>query len=235
MARSGAHVGSAPQRAGDAGDTARAAQAKGARARRGEAVGRIPDILNAAAAEFAERGFPGARMEDIAARVGVTKPVIYRYFKGKEALLEALIDRELMLDYSQITLEIRGHTGPVRPILNTVLAQVKRTVPGSADRLWVLRLMLADGHRMPQFRRALHASGLKPVREALAPVFLRAMAEGRMRSANPDFAAREVFAPFFQAIMMLTTSGLDHWRSRQTASYLDHAFDSFCRSYEIAE
>jgi len=193
----------------------------------------VPEILKAAAIEFSKHGFPGARMEDIAARVGVTKPVIYRHFKSKQSLLEALLRQELSTDYSQIADEIRLHRGPLVHILKAIIAGVKQAVPASADGLSAYRLMLADGYRLPSLRRAIQQSALSPVREALKPVFVRAMAQGKMRKADPDFATREVFAPLFQAMMVLTITGLDTWGPRATADYLDHALDSFIRSYEI--
>ncbi|MFI5504374.1 TetR family transcriptional regulator [Corynebacterium kutscheri] len=45
---------------------------------------------------FAERGFDGASIEEIAARAGVSKPVIYEHFGGKEGLYAVVIDREML-------------------------------------------------------------------------------------------------------------------------------------------
>jgi AcrR family transcriptional regulator len=50
-------------------------------------------ILDAAAAVFAEKGFDGARVDDIAKRSKVNIALVYRYFKSKEKLLEALLNR----------------------------------------------------------------------------------------------------------------------------------------------
>jgi AcrR family transcriptional regulator len=52
---------------------------------------REEQILRIAEAVFAERGFQATTMEDIAERVGVTKPLIYEYFGSKEGLLSACI------------------------------------------------------------------------------------------------------------------------------------------------
>src|SRR3954451_11824135 len=43
-------------------------------------------MVSAAAKVFAQRGFSGASMEEIAARAGVTKPMLYAYFDSKEGL-----------------------------------------------------------------------------------------------------------------------------------------------------
>ncbi|HTF50901.1 MAG TPA: TetR/AcrR family transcriptional regulator [Pseudonocardia sp.] len=50
-------------------------------------------ILDAASAVFAERGYQAASMDAVAERVGVTKPVLYDHFGSKEGLLLACIAR----------------------------------------------------------------------------------------------------------------------------------------------
>jgi AcrR family transcriptional regulator len=48
-------------------------------------------IEQAAARLFAERGYGGTRLEDIAAAAGVTKPILYRHFASKKAIYLALL------------------------------------------------------------------------------------------------------------------------------------------------
>lgn len=51
-----------------------------------------PDrILDAALEVFSERGFEGATVRQIAAKVGVTDPALYAHFKGKKEIFEALM------------------------------------------------------------------------------------------------------------------------------------------------
>ncbi|RME88292.1 MAG: TetR/AcrR family transcriptional regulator [Anaerolineae bacterium] len=54
---------------------------------------RTKQILEAASAVFAEKGFYKARMDDIAAKAGLSKGTLYLYFKSKDALITALLDR----------------------------------------------------------------------------------------------------------------------------------------------
>ena len=49
-------------------------------------------ILGAATDEFAARGIAGARVDRIAERSGMSKPMIYAYFGGKAALFDAVFD-----------------------------------------------------------------------------------------------------------------------------------------------
>ena len=52
---------------------------------------RQAQILGVAEQVFAERGFQATTMEEVADRVGVTKPMIYEYFGSKEGLLAACV------------------------------------------------------------------------------------------------------------------------------------------------
>ncbi len=52
------------------------------------------DILEAAVAEFSEKGLAGARVDDIAARTRTTKRMIYYYFGSKEGLYAAVLERQ---------------------------------------------------------------------------------------------------------------------------------------------
>jgi AcrR family transcriptional regulator len=44
---------------------------------------------------FAERGFEGTSIEEIASQAGVSKPVVYEHFGGKEGLYAVVVDREV--------------------------------------------------------------------------------------------------------------------------------------------
>jgi TetR/AcrR family transcriptional regulator len=52
-------------------------------------------LLDAAETLFAERGFDGTRLEDVASRVGIRRASIVYYFKDKQALYEAVLDEVL--------------------------------------------------------------------------------------------------------------------------------------------
>jgi AcrR family transcriptional regulator len=44
---------------------------------------------------FAERGFEGTSIEEVASRAGVSKPIVYEHFGGKEGLYAVVVDREV--------------------------------------------------------------------------------------------------------------------------------------------
>ncbi|MBL0174264.1 MAG: TetR/AcrR family transcriptional regulator [Ignavibacteria bacterium] len=57
-----------------------------------ERLGRRADIVNAAMAVFAYRGFADATLEEIAEKAEYGKGTIYSYFQGKEDLFDAVLD-----------------------------------------------------------------------------------------------------------------------------------------------
>jgi AcrR family transcriptional regulator len=60
---------------------------------------------------FAERGFEGTSIEEIAAQAGVSKPVVYEHFGGKEGLYAVVVDREVERLLAMVTSLLEGaHT-----------------------------------------------------------------------------------------------------------------------------
>jgi AcrR family transcriptional regulator len=56
---------------------------------------RREQLLDVGRALFAEKGFDATSTEEIAARAGVSKPVVYEHFGGKEGLYAVVVDREM--------------------------------------------------------------------------------------------------------------------------------------------
>jgi AcrR family transcriptional regulator len=58
---------------------------------------RREQLIEVARGLFAERGFEGSAIEEVANRAAVSKPVVYEHFGGKEGLYTAVVDREVDL------------------------------------------------------------------------------------------------------------------------------------------
>ncbi|WP_110183074.1 TetR/AcrR family transcriptional regulator [Nocardioides solisilvae] len=65
---------------------------------------RREQLIEVARSLFAERGFDGTAVEEVAARAGVSKPVVYEHFGGKEGLYAVVVDREV----TQLLTMMRG-------------------------------------------------------------------------------------------------------------------------------
>jgi len=87
-------------------------------------------IVAAARAEFAARGYAGARMAHIAKRAAINKELIYHYFRGKEHLFEE-VRSEQRADAAA------GNPLPPNPLLD-------RTQPPSELFAWRFHRMLGD-------------------------------------------------------------------------------------------
>ena len=71
-------------------------------------------LINIARALFAERGYEGTSIEEIAQRAGVSKPVVYEHFGGKEGLYAVVVDREMSALLDGITSSLTNNRSRVR-------------------------------------------------------------------------------------------------------------------------
>jgi AcrR family transcriptional regulator len=69
---------------------------------------RREQLLDVGRALFAERGFEATSIEEIAARAGVSKPVVYEHFGGKEGLYAVVVDREMQQLLDRFTVSLSG-------------------------------------------------------------------------------------------------------------------------------
>jgi AcrR family transcriptional regulator len=74
---------------------------------------RREQLVGVARTLFAERGYEAASIEEIAERAGVSKPVVYQHFGGKEGLHAVVVDREVQA----LTAAIAGAFDAVHPRL----------------------------------------------------------------------------------------------------------------------
>jgi len=72
---------------------------------------RREQLITVGRALFAEKGFEGTSVEEIAARADVSKPVVYEHFGGKEGMYAVIVDREVqaLLGALMGALATRGH------------------------------------------------------------------------------------------------------------------------------
>ncbi len=74
------------------------------------------EILDVATREFAERGFAGARVDEIADQTRTTKRMIYYYFESKEQLFVAVLERAYAtIRAAEQTIEV-DHLAPAAAI-----------------------------------------------------------------------------------------------------------------------
>lgn len=108
-------------------------------------------IVRAAAQCFNRSGFHGTSMDDIAARLGVTKAALYRYVKTKHDLLYAAFNMAMDSSFANLDIgEQQGRTGLEK--LHVTLRGYLRDLIGTLGHPVVL---LEDGALLPEQQRAL--------------------------------------------------------------------------------
>ncbi len=95
-------------------------------------------ILDAAEEVFAEKGYHDAAIEEIAARVGISKGAIYLHFASKEALLEAWFARQIARFLAMVD-DATAEATTVRERLERILDWCYRRMSGE-DRAVLLEL-----------------------------------------------------------------------------------------------
>ena len=141
---------------------------------------RPQEITEAAMAAFAEKGYAATKVEDVAKRAGVSKGLLYLYFKTKEELFKAVIrsfvvpkidELSEIIDRSELTSEefLRG------PFLDFV-----KTLPGSPISK-LIRLMIAEGPKHPDLLEFYWNSVVSRGLAALSLVLDRGVEKGEFR------------------------------------------------------
>lgn len=110
---------------------------------------RPAEIVEAGLAEFAEKGFAGARLADVAARAGVVKGTIYRYFDNKEALFQAAVTSRVISTLDNVEELVENYPGPTDELLKLVLKVIYEKIVASDARI-LLRIIIAEGERFPE-------------------------------------------------------------------------------------
>lgn len=165
---------------------------------------RPQEILDAALACFAERGFAASRMDDIAERAGVTKGTIYLYFENKDAVFKALVRESIGAQLATVLENVRAYEGPSRELLRlilTVLGQFART----SDRVVLPKILIAEVGNFPELARFYREEIIDKGLSVMSGAIARGIERGEFRNVNPQHAARLCIAPILLAIFWRTT------------------------------
>lgn len=85
---------------------------------------------------FAEKGLDGTSVEEIAAKAGVSKPVVYEHFGGKEGLYAVVVDREMQRLLDGVTGALTG--GHARELLEQAAIALLTYIENNSDGFRIL-------------------------------------------------------------------------------------------------
>jgi AcrR family transcriptional regulator len=144
-------------------------------------------ILDVAEEVFVDQGFAAASMSEIAARVGGSKGTLYNYFKSKDELFEAYVQRHCQLNIEQV-FDLPPEGEAVEATLRRVSRAYLRMVL-SDENLRHFRLIVAEAQRAPEIGAAFYAAGPGFSAEQLARMISFWNQEGQLAAPDPETAA----------------------------------------------
>jgi len=156
-----------------------------------------PDqILAAAALEFAERGFAGARVDRIARRARVNKAMLYYHFKNKETLYRILLRRTFSLAAERMQAIAASPLPPAEKV-DRVLAAFAALIREQAFFPAIMLREIAEGgaHLDPDTLAVLAS-----IPRAVGAIVNEGVRAGEFRDVNPLFTYFSLVTPivFFQ-------------------------------------
>lgn len=162
------------------------------------------EILEAAFEAFAERGFSATRMEDVAARAGVTKGAIYFYFETKERLFEEMVGH-----YSQGVLADAGAMlaatrGTCAERLTAFVKYMFGRCAQDRHSREMIRFMVSDGKCFPQLVWRHYREFFAPAMAMVSDLLAEGIARGEFRPEIARHGAEIIVAPsVFLSLMRL--------------------------------
>ncbi|MGE5224173.1 MAG: TetR/AcrR family transcriptional regulator [Omnitrophica WOR_2 bacterium] len=144
---------------------------------------RKSQIVGAAVEVFTEKGFDEARMDDIAEKTGLSKGTLYLYFKNKDDLIMAILDRIFQQEFSKLERLNRGDLSAVEAVRD--FTQLMASEIGALLRLIpIIYQFLALAFRNRYVQHALQQY-LNRYMDFLIPLIQRGIDAGEFRAVDP--------------------------------------------------
>ncbi|WP_296597021.1 TetR/AcrR family transcriptional regulator [Phenylobacterium sp.] len=145
-------------------------------------------ILDVARDCFLAEGFAATSMSTIAARLGGSKGTLYNYFKSKEDLFAAMMQRQCG-DLQETLFDIGPDAGDVQARL-THFARSFLAHLMTPEAVGIQRLVVSESERFPELGRVFYESGPKIVLARIGAYLEELMDAGLLRRTDPLIAAQ---------------------------------------------
>ena len=154
-------------------------------------------------AAFAENGYAATRVDDVARRAGVSKGLLYLYFKTKEELFKSVVRSFVVPKITQLASNIdQSDLGAEEFIRGPFLAFIK-SLPNSPARV-VIRLLIAEGPKHPDLTAFYWENVVSQGLGAMRTLIARGIENGEFRkTALEDFPQLLLTPVLFSVIWKL--------------------------------
>jgi AcrR family transcriptional regulator len=160
---------------------------------------RPDEILAAALASFAERGFAATRLDDVAARAGISKGTLYLYFKSKEELFEAVVRATLVPNLERLEALSATFEGPSAQLLERLLLTIAGVVDSQIGA--IPKLVIAEAGNFPELARFYLEAVVRRGLRLIGAILRRGIGRREFRPIDVDHAVFCVIAPMLIAAL----------------------------------
>ena len=161
---------------------------------------RPQEIAEAAFETFAEKGYAGTRIDDVAKRAGVSKGLTYLYYKTKEDLFKAVVRNVVVRRVDTLIGDVESSDLSSEEFIRGPFLAFMKKVPGSPIAI-VIRLLIAEGPRHPDlldyYYENVVARGMGAIREFIR----RGVERGEFRREALDLQPHLFFAPMMLSMI----------------------------------
>jgi AcrR family transcriptional regulator len=170
---------------------------------------RIPVILNAALKVFAKKGFEAARMEDIAKAAKLSVGGVYWYYKGKDEIILAIMERLIDRDVN----DLRGLLDAEGTVRARLEQYISLSIPEAVEALPITYELYSLALRKARVRNHIR-SFLHTYREVLEAFIQQGIGRGEFKAVNARDAAL-TFAALYEGTLELTLLDPENVDARQ--------------------
>jgi AcrR family transcriptional regulator len=165
---------------------------------------RPSEIVAAALEVFAERGFASARLDEIAARAGVSKGALYLYFETKEDLFRAVVTDRVAPNIEMVLTFARSFEGSFADLVRMLLPRAAAVVQASgAGR--VLKMVVGESRNFPELARTWHDEVINKAITAISGLIESAQARGEIVAGEPRLHALSLASPLLAGVLWRET------------------------------
>lgn len=155
---------------------------------------RPQELLAAALDLFVERGYAAARLDDVAARAGVSKGTLYLYFENKEELFKAVVREHLVSALAEAEDYIERSAGSSRDLLRTFILSWWERI-GQTKLSGISKLMMAESGNFPDVARFYHDEVISRCNALIVGILERGIISGEFRPVDTINANLVIVAP----------------------------------------
>jgi AcrR family transcriptional regulator len=161
---------------------------------------RPAELMAAALDLFVEKGFAATRLDDVAARAGVSKGTLYLYFSSKEELFKAVIRSGIVPLIERGERQLEEHTGGTGDLLRQIMFGWWTSV-GDTKLGGIPKLMFSECRNFPEIGQFYYDEVITRSFRLVEGVLELGMRSGEFRKVDANYPTRILLAPMVYLLL----------------------------------